>query len=189
MEDYYTKNAKAYEEETRNADRSSVYSFLRPYLPKGKLSVLDVGFGSGRDRLYFKSLGYDVEGIDTSLPFVIDAKKKGLTCYQADRMEFVPSHSYDLIYALASLHHLKKEDIYPTIKKFLSYLKKDGVLFLSRKCTPKKDGYDKRGRYFTYLTDQDIQEFPFKIKARKKTVTPRRKDDIFLNRILRKSEN
>ena len=76
MEDYYTKNAKAYEEETRNADRSSVYSFLRPYLPKGKLSVLDVGFGSGRDRLYFKSLGYDVEGIDTSLPFVIDAKKK-----------------------------------------------------------------------------------------------------------------
>ena len=180
MEDYYTKNAKAYEEETRNADRSSVYSFLRPYLPKGKLSVLDVGFGSGRDRLYFKSLGYDVEGIDTSLPFVIDAKKKGLTCYQADRMEFVPSHSYDLINAL---------DIYPTIKKVLSYLKKDGVLFLSRKCTPKKDGYDKRGRYFTYLTDQDIQEFPFKIKARKKTVTPRRKDDIFLNRILRKSEN
>ena len=78
MEDYYTKNAKAYEEETRNADRSSVYSFLRPYLPKGKLSVLDVGFGSGRDRLYFKSLGYDVEGIDTSLPFVIDAKKKDL---------------------------------------------------------------------------------------------------------------
>ncbi len=189
MEDYYTKNAKAYEEETRNADRSFVYSFLRPYLPKGKLSVLDVGFGSGRDRLYFKSLGYDVEGIDTSLPFVIDAKKKGLTCYQADRMEFMPSHSYDLIYALASLHHLKREDIYPTIKKFLSYLKKDGVLFLSRKCTPKKDGYDNRGRYFTYLTDQDIQEFPFKIKARKKTVTPRRKDDIFLNRILRKSEN
>ena len=130
MEDYYTKNAKAYEEETRNADRSSVYSFLRPYLPKGKLSVLDVGFGSGRDRLYFKSLGYDVEGIDTSLPFVIDAKKKGLTCYQADRIEFVPSHSYDLIYALASLHHLKREDIYPTIKKFLSYLKKDGVIII-----------------------------------------------------------
>ncbi len=189
MEDYYTKNAKAYEEETKDADRSSVYSFLNPFLPKGKLSVLDVGFGSGRDRLYFKSLGYDVEGIDTSLPFVEDAKKKGLLCYHCDRKEFVPSHQYDLIYALASLHHLKRDEINPTIKRLLSFLKESGVLFISRKCTDKKDGYDNRGRYFTYLTDKDIEDFPFQIKARKKTVTPMRKDDVFLNRILLKKGN
>ena len=38
------------------------------YLPK-KALILDIGFGSGRDMIYFKSIGYEVEGIDTSLEF------------------------------------------------------------------------------------------------------------------------
>lgn len=188
-EDYYSLHAKEYEEETIRLDRKETYSFLTPYLPKGKLSVLDVGFGSGRDRMYFLSLGYDVEGIDTSLPFVLDGRKRGLTCYKADRKSFIPSHPYDLIFALASLHHLKREEIYPVISRLFSYLKEDGILFLSWKYGKKEDGYDQRGRYFTYLSDEDINGFPYRIKARRKTSSSLRKEDTFIDRILTEKDN
>ena len=55
MSNYYDINAKEYIESTINCDMSLHYQKFLKYLPKtGK--ILDVGFGSGRDMIYFKSL-------------------------------------------------------------------------------------------------------------------------------------
>ena len=76
MSNYYDINAKDYIENTINCDMSIHYEKFLKYLPaKGK--ILDIGFGSGRDMIYFKSLGYNVEGIDTSLEFVKNMKNRG----------------------------------------------------------------------------------------------------------------
>ena len=59
MKDYYQENAKEYIGKTINADMSSLYSKFEKYLRPGS-KILDLGFGSGRDSLYFLSKGYEV---------------------------------------------------------------------------------------------------------------------------------
>ena len=76
MSNYYDVNSKEYIENTINCDMKMHYQKFLKYLPeKGK--ILDIGFGSGRDMIYFKSLGYEVYGIDTSIEFVNNMKLKG----------------------------------------------------------------------------------------------------------------
>ena len=53
--DFYKKYAMNYINKTKNIDMSEIYDYFLKYTTtKGKL--LDVGFGSGRDMLYFKSI-------------------------------------------------------------------------------------------------------------------------------------
>ena len=61
---YYNKNAKNFIEDTMNADMSKQYQLFEKYLKSNKLTILDLGFGSGRDSLYFQNKGYDVYSLD-----------------------------------------------------------------------------------------------------------------------------
>ena len=56
---YYEENAISYIKDTLECDMSSQYKLLEKYLKAGS-KILDIGFGAGRDMLYFKSKGYDV---------------------------------------------------------------------------------------------------------------------------------
>ena len=58
MSNYYENNASKYIEDTINCDMSEQYTFFLKHMSKKGL-ILDIGFGSGRDMRYFKSLGYD----------------------------------------------------------------------------------------------------------------------------------
>ena len=62
--DYYNNNARSYFDSTINANMQDGYELFLKYLKGNK--ILDFGCGSGRDIKYFKSLGYDVDGIDGS---------------------------------------------------------------------------------------------------------------------------
>ncbi len=156
---YYSEKAKEYIESTIHADMSQEYQMVEKYLHKGD-KVLDVGFGSARDMLYFKSRGYQVEGIDSELQFVNHAKELGLIAKQCDIKEFSTDKKYDLIWCCASLLHLKRNEIFGVINNLTTYLSKDGILFISMKYSDQKDGEDDKGRYFTYFSDKDIDLLP-----------------------------
>ena len=76
MNNYYDKNAKDYITNTINCDMSHHYQKFIKYLPSNS-KILDIGFGSGRDMIYFQSQGHIVEGIDTSIEFVNNMKSQG----------------------------------------------------------------------------------------------------------------
>ena len=73
---YYSINYKEYISFTEKVDMSDHYNRFLPYLFSGA-KILDIGFGSGRDMLYFKSKGYQVFGVDGVSEFVNHAKEKG----------------------------------------------------------------------------------------------------------------
>ena len=153
MNNYYDINAKEYIESTINCDMSFHYQKFLKYLPKtGK--ILDVGFGSGRDMIYFKSLGYEVEGIDTSLEFVKNMKEQGFNVKLESACEINFKNEFDGIWACASLLHIKREQLEEVIIKCINALKENGVLYCSFKYGDKEVKRD--NRYFNYINEDII---------------------------------
>jgi len=153
MSNYYDINAKEYIENTINCDMSFHYQKFLKYLPKtGK--ILDVGFGSGRDMIYFKSLGYDVEGIDTSIEFVKNMKKKGFNVRLKSACELNSKCEYDGIWACASLLHIKRDELEEVLIRCINALKENGVLYCSFKYGDKE--IEKDNRYFNYINEESI---------------------------------
>lgn len=154
MSNYYDINAIEYIKCTINCDMSFHYQKFLKYLPKtGK--ILDVGFGSGRDMIYFKSLGYDVEGIDTSVEFVKNMKEQGFSVKLQSAYEIDDNNKYDGIWACASLLHIRREQLEITIMKCINALKENGVFYCSFKYGDKE--IEKDGRYFNYINEEIIK--------------------------------
>ena len=63
--EFYNNNCNQYYESTVAVDLSHIYSKFINEL-EAKSSILDLGCGSGRDSLYFKSKGYTITAIDGS---------------------------------------------------------------------------------------------------------------------------
>lgn len=155
MNNYYEKNAKQYIEETINCDMKDQYDLFLQYMPKtGK--ILDIGFGSGRDMIYFASKGYEVEGIDPTPSFIDNMKEKGFNVRQLMVEELQYENEFNGIWACASLLHVKRENLLKVLKKCRNALKDNGVMYCSFKygnCEIVKDE-----RYFNYLDEQTLKE-------------------------------
>ena len=168
---YYTEHAEEYIASTLHADLSECYAMFEPYLPQGG-SVLDVGFGSGRDMLYFKSKGYEVYGIDAEPKFVEHARALGLKNVEvADVLQYAPTMKFDGIWACASLLHLPLNKLDEAIKKLLSMLNKGGVLFASMK-EGSFEGVDEKGRPMLKISEHYFDPYP--VIASKRTIEKNR---------------
>jgi tellurite methyltransferase len=78
------------------------------YRPK----LLDLGCGEGRNAVYFAQSGFDVIGVDLSLPGLekmqMYAREVGVQveAVQADIADFQLQDSYDVIFSTGTLHYL-----------------------------------------------------------------------------------
>lgn len=71
--DFYEKNSEKYISDSYTYDLRRFYQFVEA---KKSDTILDIGFGSGRDMEHFKALGADVYGVDNCKAFVEHATKK-----------------------------------------------------------------------------------------------------------------
>lgn len=156
MDNYYEKNAKKYIEETIDCDMKMQYDFFLKYMPnKGK--ILDIGFGSGRDMMYFASIGYDVEGIDPTLSFVNHMKEKGYKVYPLTAEELKVENEFEGIWACASLLHVNRADLLDTLNNCKRALKVNGIMYCSFKYG--NGEIINNERYFNYLNEESLKEF------------------------------
>jgi SAM-dependent methyltransferase len=154
-EDYYNKNAEEFMERTFNLDMSeTLQQFTNKLLPGAK--VLDVGCGSGRDTLTLKSLGYEVTAFDGSEELVKLASQKinhPIIHMKIEDMNW--KEEFDGVWAMASLLHLKKDEMPFNLKKIMDALKPDGTFFLSLKAG-EGEGLDSMGRFFSYYSTEEV---------------------------------
>lgn len=152
MSNYYKENSQEFIDGTINCDMTIQYEFFERYLYDKPNTILDLGFGSGRDSLYF-SKKYDVYSLDPVEEFCDNAKKLGLKnvyCTTVQDMKF--NNMFDGIWACASLLHIPYNELNQAFKKCYDALKSDGVMY----CSFKYGTYqgERNGRYFTDLNEE-----------------------------------
>lgn len=157
MGDYYHEHSKEFIEDTFKADMSEQYRLFEKYL-NGKGTILDIGFGSGRDSLYFKSQGYDVYAIDPEENFVKQCKELGLEhVYKLKAEEIEFTNKFDGIWACASLLHVHSNELNKTLKKCSAALKTNGVMYASFKYGDFEG--ERNQRFYLDLNENTINKF------------------------------
>lgn len=188
---YYKDHSQEYISNTFCCDMSEQYClFEKPLKAKG--TILDIGFGSGRDSLYFKSKGYTVYSIDPEESFVKHAKEIGLeNVYQLKAEEIGFAGVFDGIWACASLLHVPSDSLNEVFRKCSTALKPEGIMYVSFKQGDFEGERD--GRFYLDMTEAKLSGFlsntGLKIQEAKVTKDVRKDcDDVWLNAILVKSE-
>lgn len=153
---YYNTHAATYFADTVHVDMSeNCDCFARYIKPGGR--IMDIGAGSGRDMLYFKQKGFQVEGIDASdelCRMASDYAGVQVRCLRIQ--DWQPEEVYDGLWANASLLHLPMEEIEEFVLRAEKYLSERGAMYLSLK-SGIDTGSDARGRYFTNMTMEKLQ--------------------------------
>ncbi len=128
--------------------------------------ILDIGCGAGRDASYFASKGFSITGIDFSKRLIEIAKNKvsggKFSVMDFENLSF-PYSNFDGVWASASLLHIPKRKLLPTLKKINLVLKKNGLFFsLFRVGEGEKLTQEKRGdailkRFYAYYKPEEIE--------------------------------
>ncbi len=185
--EYYSKNAKAFIERTLNVDMTAQYSLFEKHLPtKGK--ILDIGFGSGRDSLYF-SKNYEVVSIDNCEAFIDEGKKTlNNEVLLMDVREMNSNKEFEGIWANASLLHIPFNELSKILDNCFKALKDNGVMYMSFKY----GDYEgiRNGRNFTDLNEKRLENLlintRFKLREANisKDVRPGKSNEKWMNVIL-----
>ena len=187
---YYKDHAKDFIENTINCDMSVQYNFFLKYLNQDSKRIMDLGFGSGRDSLYFKSKGYKVTSVDPLEEFCLKAKSLGLDdvrCIKAQEIDY--NNEFDGIWACASLLHVPSSELNDVFIRCYKALKTNGVMY----CSFKYGSFEgiRRERFFLDLNEESFKNYikntGFEIKEFliTKDVRPDR-EESWLNVILKK---
>lgn len=155
MKDFYELNSKEFIDSTINCDMTNQYRLFEKYLSPIAKTILDLGFGSGRDLLYF-SKKYEVYGIDPSENFCNHAKAIGLTniyCVGVEQMSF--DRLFDGIWACASLLHIPYRNLKKAFDRCYAALNENGIIYCSFKYGFYEGNRD--GRYYTDLNEELFQ--------------------------------
>lgn len=158
MADYYDRHAITFIATTREVDMSDTRErFLAavPSRPDGPARILDAGSGSGRDALAFRVLGHHVRAFDASPAMVAATQAHSAVETRLMRFEdFAWEHSFEGIWACASLLHVADADLPGVVDRLAAHLVPDGALYLSfKRGTGERV---KAGRRFTDMTAESL---------------------------------
>lgn len=140
----------------RHADRSVIAHLREPFLDRLRrdATVLDVGCGPGWEAAAFREAGCAVLAIDLAAAFCGQAAGRvpGRVVRGDMRRLPVAAHSVDGLWACASLLHLPRSELVPTLEEFHRVLRDRGVCCVSVKAgsgTMAGGAYDGDRRRFT----------------------------------------
>lgn len=156
---FYELNADKYINESINLKMDNFYKYMQKYLlKKDDFLMLDLGFGSGRDMIYFKNNGYKIKGVDSCSAFVNEARKKELdvSLEVLPNMDNIENEKYDLIYSIGLVMHLNESERLNLFNNIKLKLKKNGLFVLSYNTQNREN--DKERLFYTLSKDKINKE-------------------------------
>jgi len=157
--DYYNQNAKDYAAKTFDANVSTMLHDFASKLPAHG-AVLDVGCGSGRDTLAFLNRGFNVTAFDASIELAkIACQAINHPVHVTTIENMAWEDEFDGVWAMASLLHLRKDQLLTAITSCARALKSTGAgqFFASFKLGD-GEGIDDKGRFFSYYQKDELQQ-------------------------------
>jgi len=158
LTNYYDSNANAFITTTRYVDMSDARDRFLAAVPAradGPARILDAGSGSGRDALAFRVSGYGVKAFDASPAMVAATQAHSAVETRLMQFEdFAWEHSFEGIWACASLLHVAYADLPGVVDRLAAHLVPDGALYLSFKRGSGERVKD--GRRFTDMTAESL---------------------------------
>lgn len=180
MKDFYRANYQQYFDATVDLNPSSYLVPFIGFLAPGA-KILDIGCGSGRDMKWLREKGYEVCGIERSLPLACFAREhSGRPVIAADfeMHDFSLDSSFDALLLIGALVHYDRKPFDNILCRTLAALKPGGLLLISMKEGDGiKIGRDKR---VFVLYRREILENIF-FRNRLKIIDFRRSQSVFNN--------
>ena len=185
---YYDLNAQKFFNDTVDTDMSIHYDNFLAELPKNA-HILDLGCGSGRDTLKFKTLGYNVTSIDGSEEMCrLASEYTGCEVLHMQFQDIDFKEVFDGIWASASLLHVPSSQMSLVLDNLKNALKEDGVVYASFK----QGDFEgmRNGRYFNDFTEVSVKELFSDFNVLKTWITHDarvgRSDEKWVNILVRK---
>ena len=128
---WYNQHAEDFILRSAQDDMSWPYSDFLSALTQTPAKILDLGCGPGRDLVYFKNKGYQVEGLDASETFCQHAEKisHARIIHQKFSELNLEPESYDGIFANAVLMHIEPKDREAFLKEIFCALRTNGIFY------------------------------------------------------------
>jgi SAM-dependent methyltransferase len=128
---------------------------------KPNAKVVEIGCGDGRDAAEIIRRTNDYTGFDVSRELITIAQKEvpEAKFLVADVRNFEYPANTDIVFAFASLIHVKMDDLKKTFGKIHMSLSKEGILYISLKYAEKYSEYtkdDRFGKRLYYLYNPQI---------------------------------
>ena len=188
---YYNSNAKEFVSGTLQVNFEVIQKKFTKKLPD-KAALLDFGCGSGRDTRYFLKQGYQVDAVDGSIELCkLASEYTGIEVKNMLFWELSETEKYDGIWACSSILHLPINELLDVMKKMVTALKENGIIYTSFKYGTFAG--ERNGRYFTDMTEDTFADFIRQIEnvmIEEQWLTsdarPGRGEEKWLNLILRK---
>ena len=152
---YYEAHASEYFELTYEVGLNATWDLLSSKL-RPRSSILDLGSGSGRDLRYFSTRGFNVVGLDYSLALLHLARSVSRCSVVLADMRAIPFRdgSFDAIWAVATLLHLRRGTIPAVLAEVGRVLRADGFLLTSVK-EGSGEEVDRLGRYTAFYQQEE----------------------------------
>src|SRR5690625_1804039 len=153
--DHYARHAERFREGTWEHDVSqNMDALLAHILTDAPHRILDLGCGPGRDLIEFTRRGHIAVGVDGCTEFVDMARKaSGCEVWHQDFLELeLPAHSFDGVFANASLFHVPSRFLPEVLNRLYVALVPGGVLCSSNPRGNNQEGWsgDRYGSYYDY---------------------------------------
>lgn len=174
---YYSNHTQDFIDRTYSIDLSDQYQNLILHLPSPehhKVTILDLGCGSGRDTLAFIKKGYHVVATDQCVELLDYLRREAhrtLNSEQLSRLSIVHHDmtqpwplawvgNFDGIWAMASLVHFSSSQIPSILKKMNQSLRSHGFAFMTLKASNQDDyeAIDSNQRFFHYWTIDHLKQ-------------------------------
>lgn len=183
-EQFYNEHAEHLIDRYEKADMSTLHNCIVKNTPPD-CSLLDIGFGSGRDLQFLHDRQYDIWGIDPTVQFVENAKSRFADIsdhFYSDRLPLTTSYPelnnrFDAIIVIAVWMHLPREHYLKAVEDLVALSKPRSTIIISYSSGNRGS---KDGRYFAEV-DQAYLDTLFEQRGYKAIETVASDDSLQRN--------